>query len=249
MNWCSIEKRSADQLPEPADPERLGRVVAAGKEVDAVLARLAHHRFAGLAGDQGVESERPRLVQGEAAEPVTMPTVEIRSGPASKTERLLPDGLRQPAPQLVRGRSARSLARSARRPTPWPGRRGAHPPRDRVRLAAARCCRSRGGRRGAGGRRRARRPRRAGRAAGRPSAPTGPRARSPQSRPWWVITSSAPPVDGALEQSPGSPTRPSPPCSPRRGPGPAGRSGRSPRTTRSPAGRRSSRGSRPGFAA
>src|SRR4029077_14057794 len=56
-----------DQLPEPADAGRLGRVVTSGEEVDAVLARFAPQGLAGLAGDHGVESQRPRLVKGESA--------------------------------------------------------------------------------------------------------------------------------------------------------------------------------------
>src|SRR3954470_14624911 len=58
-----------DELAKSPDPEGLGRVVPAGEEVDAVLPRLAHHRLARLAGDQGVQAERACLVQREAAGP------------------------------------------------------------------------------------------------------------------------------------------------------------------------------------
>ena len=74
-----------DELPEPADAERLGRVVAAGQEVDPVLARFAHHRFAGLAGDQGVQPERARLMQGEAARARDDPDGGDPIGAGSKT--------------------------------------------------------------------------------------------------------------------------------------------------------------------
>ena len=40
-------------------------VMASGEEVDAVLARLAHHRLVGLTGHQGIDAERPRLVDRE----------------------------------------------------------------------------------------------------------------------------------------------------------------------------------------
>ena len=74
-----------DQLAEPPDPARLGRVVTAGEEVHAVLARLAHHRLAGLAGDERIEAERTASWIAKPPPPVTIPTLEIRSGPESKT--------------------------------------------------------------------------------------------------------------------------------------------------------------------
>src|SRR5262245_33583685 len=54
-------------LAEPPDAGGLGEVVPSGEEMDAVLARLAHHRLRRLARDKGVETERPRLVDCEGA--------------------------------------------------------------------------------------------------------------------------------------------------------------------------------------
>src|SRR6185312_517320 len=52
-----------EQLAEAADPERLGRVVAGGDEVDAGLARLRQHVLLRLAGEERVEPEVDRLAK------------------------------------------------------------------------------------------------------------------------------------------------------------------------------------------
>src|SRR3954469_23738958 len=90
-----------DELAEPADPEPLGRVVAAGEEVDAILARLAHHGFTGLAGDQSVQPERARLVQGEAARPGDDPDGGDPIGARVEDQWILAYRVGEPAPQLV----------------------------------------------------------------------------------------------------------------------------------------------------
>src|ERR1044072_2646149 len=46
-----------DEVAEASDAESLGRIVAGGDEVDAVLARLRHHVLLRLAGEEGVELE------------------------------------------------------------------------------------------------------------------------------------------------------------------------------------------------
>ena len=58
-----------DQLPEPAHPEDLGRVMAGGDEVDAAFAGVAHRVLGRLAGDESVEAVCGRIsdVRGRSA--------------------------------------------------------------------------------------------------------------------------------------------------------------------------------------
>src|SRR5436190_20215038 len=50
------------QLAEPPDTEGLGRIVAGGDEVHPALAGIRHGVLGRLAGEEGVESQRDRVV-------------------------------------------------------------------------------------------------------------------------------------------------------------------------------------------
>src|SRR6266511_2197111 len=86
-----------DQLAEPPDPEGLGRVVAAGEEMHAVLPRLSHHGLAGLSGHEGIEAELTSLVDGERAATGDYPDARDALRTRVEDEWLLADGLGEPA--------------------------------------------------------------------------------------------------------------------------------------------------------
>ena len=194
MKTCLTPESRASAVAQRLDAEPLGRVVSGGEEVDRVLARRGHARLARLAGDERVDTGRDRLAE--------------QRGAGARDDR--------PARRSRRGRrrnasGSRSVisahAREQRRRVDRRRERGRHADRQRSARRrshrapgrAARCCRPRGGRRAAGGRRRGRRRRPAAASGGRPvSRSSGPR--SPQNRPWWTSTRSAPASIAWLEQ-------------------------------------------------
>src|SRR4051794_12509062 len=90
-----------DQLAQSPDPERLGRVVAARQEMDAVLPRFAHDRLARLAGDEGVQSHRARLVKSEPTGPRDDPDARDPLRPAFEDQGLLTGGVLQAPAELA----------------------------------------------------------------------------------------------------------------------------------------------------
>ena len=54
MNTCCEREALREVLPEGADAERLGRVVAGGEQVDPGLAGVGHRTLGGFPGQQAV---------------------------------------------------------------------------------------------------------------------------------------------------------------------------------------------------
>src|SRR3954464_4032875 len=91
------------ELPEPANAEGLGGVVAARDEVGAALASVRHDVLGGLAGEERVEPKGDRLAEARRRRAGHDAHAADGVGARVPGERVLPEGLRAAAAQLVDG--------------------------------------------------------------------------------------------------------------------------------------------------
>src|SRR5918999_1937995 len=104
-----------DRLPEPADAERLGRIVACSEEVEPGLAGVAEDVLGRLPRQEGVEAEARGLVEdarpgaGDDADPLDP------LGPAVEDQRLAAEPRGDPCAELLRCRAFRTGGEQADR--------------------------------------------------------------------------------------------------------------------------------------